>query len=351
MATKIVFLNMSDLLLVDGRKAIDALRHKHPKQKTRRHPFAGVEQVQEIPMVEFYQSFISGNHHATYQADLRNIRAKCLGADQVMLSIHGPMKHVDYGIIKDPMNPANDIHVSYQQLGILLLTIFNNMQHNYNLTLVMCFGARSSRFRLDHQDLDQIDWSDSFAYKLFEEISPRRQVRMTARTGELSFNTVTGVSEVQTELSIQGTLDNQDISQEQLVIDTQTWVNTNRARLLAVPGSPTDNFLMEIQRAQLQANRATGLQQLRQLRRNHNLPAGLDRGNLLTYLANVIRLVEASSRQEDPVQGKYGKMVYKYIHGMGNAVFAKYPNPICVYPPRLGNSYAVNANVLAKLRN
>lgn len=51
MAKKIIFLNMSDDLGVDGQKAVSALKLKHPKSKVLRTP-----QVTEINIVDFYRT-------------------------------------------------------------------------------------------------------------------------------------------------------------------------------------------------------------------------------------------------------------------------------------------------------
>lgn len=136
----------------------------------------------------------------------------------------------------------------------------------------MCFGARSSQYRLDHQNLDLINWTDSFAYKLYNRISPGRQVRMTARTGELSFNTVTGKSEVQTELAIQGTLDNQRIGQEAAVIQSLAWWGQNLGRLMTGPQAKQD-FVIALETARRQASPVNVLTQLRALNTNSGLSA------------------------------------------------------------------------------
>ncbi|WDE06035.1 hypothetical protein SG34_003645 [Thalassomonas viridans] len=210
MPQKIVFLNMSDDLGVDGHKAVTALRIKSPSVRFKNYHVKKTEQVTEVNMVDFYRAFATGAHYPDFATERAKIRNLCQGATKVMLSIHGPMTSVNYGLIRSTLGHRPDEHVSYQQLANLLLNIFlPGVQ--YNFTLVMCFGARSSNYRLDHQNLDLIDWTDSFAYKLYQRISPQRSVRMTARTGELSFNMMTGVSEVQTEVAIQGTLEGRSV--------------------------------------------------------------------------------------------------------------------------------------------
>ena len=345
MPQKIVFLNMSDDLGVDGHKAVTALKIKNPAVRFKKTHFARTNQVTEILMVDFYRAFITGAHYPEFAADRAKIKNLCQGATKVMLSIHGPMTSINYGLIRSTLGRRPDEHVTYQQLSNLLLFLFVP-RIQYNFTLVMCFSARSSNYRLDHQDLDLIDWTDSFAYQLFQLISPLRSVRMTARTGELSFNVLSGVSEVQTEVAIQGTLDNQAISQEAGVVQSIAWWNLNRNIFLNAGGAK-GNFVIALVTAEQQATPANKLTALRALRHNHGLPAhDFNSRDLLNYLRQKIRLVEASGRQNSGPQGKYGKLVYKHIHGMGNVVLAKYPNPVCVHPKHLGHGTPVSPRVL-----
>jgi hypothetical protein len=343
MAKNIIFLNMSDDLGVDGHKAVSALTLKHPKSSILKKA-----RVTEIDIVSFYRAFINGPQDAAFNRKRAEIKTKCKGATEVMLSLHGPMTSTDYGLIRaaNPHNPSE--RVSILQLSQLLLMLFVPTV-SYNFTLVMCFGARSSQYRLDHQNLDQIDWTDSFAFKLFDRISPMRKVRMTARTGELSFNTVTGKSEVQTELAIQGTLDNQAIGQEVAVINSLAWWGVNLGRMMRVPG-PKQNFIINLETARQNPSPATVLAQLRTL----NTMPGLsildpDRQALVGYLGHIIRLTEASSRQSDKVQGKYGKLVYSNVPPLGNIVIAKYPAPMLVHPKYNGHRISISKDYLKKL--
>lgn len=342
MAKNIIFLNMSDDLGVDGHKAVTALTLKHPKSSILRTP-----RVTEIDIVSFYRAFINGPQDAAFNRQRADIKSKCKGATEVMLSIHGPMTSTDYGLIRST-NPAHaDERVTIQQLSQLLLMLFVPSA-SYNFTLVMCFGARSSQYRLDHQNLDQIDWTDSFAFKLFNRISPQRKVRMTARTGELSFNTVTGKSEVQTELAIQGTLDNQRIGQEAAVINSLAWWGQNLGRMMRIPG-PKQNFIISLETAKNNPSPATVLTQLRALNANPGLSIlDPDRQALVDYLGHTIRLTEASSRQSDAVQGKYGKLVYSNVPPLGNIVIAKYPKPMLVHPKYNGHRISISTDYLKK---
>jgi hypothetical protein len=171
---------------------------------------------------------------------------------------------------------------------------------------------------------------------------------MTARTGELSFNTVTGSSEVQTELSVQGTLDNESIRAEEAVAKSQKWWGDNVGRLTTMKDSPFESFAIKLTLANNQTTPAQKLHDLRQLRLNHGLlSTSADKQKCLEYLDNLIRLTEASSRQADPVKGKYGTLIYRYIHGYGICIFAKYPTPTMVYPVQRG-PVAVNPSFLRK---
>lgn len=335
---RIVFLNMADDLHVDGHKAVDALRIKYPPSGGGLFKRAK-DQVVEVEMVPLYRAWKQNTHNPK---DIAKVQKEVTAAKKVMISVHGPMKDVDYALIRDPMG-GGDEQVTYQDLGRLLLALMAPGTY-HNLTLVTCFAARSSSYGVDHQNLGAVNWTDSFAYKVFNEIVPAREVRMTARTGELGFNTASGVSEVQSELSIQGTIDNENIQAEAAVGQSQAWWNTNVARISA---SPTyGQFAVDLTQANNQATPGLKLQHLQALRGNHGLPPGqADTRSCLDYLNALIRLTEASSRQSDPIKAKYGKMVYRYLHGRGICVFAKYPNPVMVHP---GPNAAVQASLLRK---
>jgi hypothetical protein len=93
------------------------------------------------------------------------------------------------------------------------------------------------------------------------------------------------------------------------------------------------DFAMALTRATNQPTPAEKLQALQDLQRNHGLPlGGAETQGCLDYLHALVRLTEASGRQADPVKGKYGKMIYRYVHGVGICIFAKYPNPVMVHP-------------------
>lgn len=337
----IVFLNMADDLHVDGRKAVDALKIKHPDQFSK-YLKRRKKQVFEIEMVPFFRAWKNGVHNT---ADLVKIRKKVSGAKTVMLSIHGPMDAVDHALIRDTQGGPGE-QVGYVKLGELIRALFvSGVCHNF--TLVTCFAARSNNYAMNHTQLDLVDWTNSFAYKLFNEITPQREVRMTARIGELSFNTVSGESEVQSELSIQGTLDNAAIQTEAAVIQSQAWWAANVAALMK--GDTHSQFGIDLATANIQPTPALKLAALRTLSLNPGLPAHDNNSTeCLKYLGHLIRLTDAASRQNDPVKGKYGKLVYRYINGVGICVFAKYPAPTIVHPVPATGSYLVDAKLLKK---
>jgi hypothetical protein len=324
---EIIFLNMADDLHVDGHKAVEALRRKHPAKEGNFFFSKAKEQVIEVQAVPIYRAWKAGTPKVKEMAQLKK---EIANVPKLMLSVHGPMDAVDHGLIRDPEGGPGE-KVTYQELGGFLLALLASSKA-HNFTLVTCFAARSSNYQLDHQNTGLIDWTDSFAYKLFNELCPAREVRMTARTGELSFNTVTGASEVQTELSIQGTIDNASLRAEDSVVKSQRWWADNLARLVKIPLFLT--FAKSLTMANNQKMAGQKLQALRQLRGNHALPdLDPDTAPTLAYLDDLIRLTEACSRQADPVQGKYGKIVYRYIKPHGICVFAKYPIPALLYPP------------------
>jgi hypothetical protein len=332
----IVFLNMADDLHVDGHKAVEALRSKHPAEKSGLFGKAK-EKVMEVELVPLYRAWKSSGPHdkkqlASVTKDLGDVRRDVATATKVMISVHGPLDAVDHAIIRNPQGGGEK--VNYKELGRFLLELLAPAVC-HNLTLVTCFAARSSDYGADHQQLDKIDWTDSFAYKVFNEICQQREVRMTARTGELSFNSVSGASEVQTELAIEGTIDNKTIQAETSVGNSQMWWQAHVGRLSA-KGSKHGDFAIALTIANNNTKPAEKLKALQDLRAKPGLPSTPehkdDNTKCLDYLDALIRLTEASARQADPVKGKYGKLVYRYVHGRGICIFAKYPTPVMVHP-------------------
>ncbi len=236
--SEIIFLNMADDLHVDGHKAVEALKIKHPDQFSK-YRKKRKKQIVEIEMVPFFRAWKAGTGNV---ADLVKIRKQITEAKTVMLSIHGPMNSVNYGLIRDPQGGGGE-QVSYQLLGRLIRALFS-AGHCHNFTLVTCFAARSENYAANHNLLANIDWTNSFAYKLFNEITPQREVRMTARIGELSFSTTSGESEVQSELSIQGTIDNAALLAEAGVAESQVWWEKNVSRLMT--GDTHQQFVIDM---------------------------------------------------------------------------------------------------------
>jgi hypothetical protein len=136
------------------------------------------------------------------------IRAKCLQSKKIYFATHGIPTCTDnaYGGATGGAPLC-----SVDQMAKFLLLILPKRDKEYNLALVMCYGARSATFRsvlLNHQGM--IPFSElktSFAYKLYSQVARHRSVRMTARTGAVAYDAKTGASVVENEASIDARVD------------------------------------------------------------------------------------------------------------------------------------------------
>lgn len=172
----------------------------------------------------------------------------------------------------------------------------------YNMALVMCYGARTANFRstaLNHQGMIPFnDLRTSFAYKLYSRVARMRRMRMTARTGAVSFDSHTGVSKVEDELSIDARIDKEIfLRRPEIIPGTQAF---KQARNLAASnGTPA---LAEFDRLK------TSFEQ-----DPHKLANTAEEIIIKNY-TNILRTKQQYSDIMDahPDSAKYGKLVYTY---------------------------------------
>lgn len=318
MPENIVLLNLGDRAPGGGliAKSANSLRKKYPVSKT--FLFAG-NQISEFSLFALLAKYKAGSGAlARSDPELQQVRNLCNSASKIMLCLHGLHNDVQSGFANDTLNHAPMASVaSFSDLAGFALTFLPLRDKVYNLALIMCYGARSENFRLDHEGhIPPNDLKTSFAYKFYRRICVFRNVRMTARTGATGFDTDTGRSTVESEASVQARADKEDFLR---LLATQTAIDDYKNlkdtyTKSAFGGSET--------RAQL------WMQMDQKFRANPDAAAaGADETKVRDYH----RVLRTKAGYEDAMQmqdrTKYGKYVYTYSSGKGLTIFSKYPKP------------------------
>lgn len=156
------------------------------------------------------------------------LRNQCRAADKIYLATHGIPTDVDHAFANAAGgNPLCTV----SQLASFLLAILPQRDKTYRLALVMCYGARSATYRhadLDHQgNIPIADLRTSFAYKLYSRLAQHRNIVLTARTGAVAYDSHSGISRVEDELSIDARIDKELFLRQPNIVPT---VNAFKAR-------------------------------------------------------------------------------------------------------------------------
>lgn len=144
--------------------------------------------------------------------EMKEAALACDQASKIYLCTHGTSKDTDHAFAKASGGAALG---TWDDFGRVLGKLLPSTSKQYNIALVMCYGARTDTYRssdLDHTG--QIPLSmlkTSFAYKLFKHLCGEgRNIRMSARTGAVAFDANTGKSSVEQEASIDISLDKEE---------------------------------------------------------------------------------------------------------------------------------------------
>lgn len=328
---KIAFLDLSDASGEDANKATDALKQKYPKYnngKTFKHLFGQVDnKIDTYRMIPLFRKFKANSLSV---GDVKKVKEACKTANKVMLSIHGPLKSADYGICKgaqfDDGKGGKTDHVTWQELADFMARLLEK-NRSYHLGLVMCFGARTSSYEDDHQDLSSIDWKDSFAFNFYKQICKKvsEQILMSARTGELSFNRVTGKSEVQTEDAIQATSEQELLND--LLEEFTSWYNNFQKDQIVNKGDFED-MIYTLESISNGVKGKFDVTTLNKLINEASLDNSTTAKELKSFLEYQKTSVEVGKRKQE-VKGKYGKLMFS-CSNRTITILAKYPSPTVV---------------------
>jgi hypothetical protein len=204
--SKLVILNLAD---PKGIGPVSRVKTGlEAKQKTRASITVGDEIV---PIYDLLEEVATAGS-LKMSDELKEAALACEQASKIYLCTHGLANDTEHAFAKASGGGALG---TWEDFGKLLGKLLSSTSKQYNIALVMCYGARTDTYRstdLDHTGMIPVSMlKTSFAYKLFKHLAgQQRKVRMTARTGAVQFDDKTGVSSVQQEAQIDIALDKEE---------------------------------------------------------------------------------------------------------------------------------------------
>ena len=310
MGKTIVFFNLADKHEHGlAHSSVLALRNKYPRYSSVWEFMAGANQVHLVDLFHLLEQERHplpirslGSLTALMPQLLQRIRERvaiselCGRADKIMIGVHGHFGDTNQGYAGMGWGMGSGVVGTASEFARLIAGFLCGGK-SYKLALIMCFGARSARPRVNHDgDLEEADIKSSFAYKFFKEICQRSEatVSMTARTGSVAFDASTGRTMVQTEAAVQAEMDNADL---------QAAEYTKR---IARNYEQLQRFL---------CNTEEGLQKFRAMQERMEEGGVEPRNPAERTIKNYVDLRQQVTRlqqQSSDLVGKYGKFVYQY---------------------------------------
>lgn len=229
--------------------------------------------------------------------EINAIREECEKSKTIAFVIHGTPSDTEHGFSTDGRSLC-----TWGQLGRLGLLLLPGSSKTYNIALIMCYAARSSDAKVNHQAaLTNNQLKDSFAYKFFRSLCVARSVRMSARTGAVSndagFNH-TVEQEEQVLLAIQKSENRTDRTNNKAAMDLR------KQQLIGTGRWTNDSFFTKMSEFVSNPNK---------------VPANADEQLIRDYIPYSSQAFTFFSNQYQPdrlnPKSKYGKLVYEYAGG------------------------------------
>lgn len=309
-----LFLNMADEEGVLSRKSVTALQKKYPGYSGW-NPFRYFtsDSVAEVDLIPLYKKFKSGRLGFSDLGQILSIAVSCEVADKILLGIHGYLGDASCGYVGkfgERSGPVN-----FRQLAQFLLLFLTNRSECFNLVLIMCFGGRSEDHLVNHEGaLTERQVKSSFAYKFYKEICTLRHVRMTARTGAVSFAENDGKSLVQTEAAVGAEVVFESLEER----DTEATRRYEAVLERYAERGEWDAFSDMEERIVEEIERG----------RTDWGPASSEELVIIQYHSLRRKVRGPLSLRKEESRSKYGKLVYYHRPGSGEvAVVRKYPPP------------------------
>lgn len=168
-----------------------------------------------VPIHDLFDmiALVKGDRKVDLGDSLDVIQRDCDAAEKIFLCTHGTAVDTEHGFAKASGGEAVG---NWKEFGRLLRRLLPRKDKVYSIVLVMCYGARTSRYYardLNHQGMiPSAQLRTSFAYRLFRYLvqDHGRSIRMTARTGAVGFDETTGHSTVEQEAAIDIALEREE---------------------------------------------------------------------------------------------------------------------------------------------
>ena len=322
----ILFLNLAGEKETANETALKALRKKYSGKDTFLSKLVyGPSTVTEVDVWRCYgevRSFLSAENpdFRTGTPEFNRIKQQVdtalnSGIDKIFLSIHGNYDDVTHGSCK---LLSGTVKISYLQLYELFMMLVEDRYKSkpLKLTLVMCYGGRSKDYLESHAPerlgtRSGPDLTTSFAFQFYSLLCKQMKVTMTARTGALSFDDLSGHSKVESERLVFDIIE-RDRQRQALGDNAEALMNS----------VDFSEYLDELYSAELVTEAllpslASKAQNLKQTHPGAQQQAAIDFQHQQTKV-NLIKDPETRT--------KYGKLVFKYdekaraIH-----IWSKYP--------------------------
>lgn len=150
--------------------------------------------------------------------DVEAIREDCRHASKIYIIMHGKPEETERGF-SNKIDGAQQEY-TWNELARLAKLLFPFRETTYQVSLIMCYGARSQDYRANHNGgLSENQLKSSFAFKFFRGICLARNVRMTAVTGAVSTRENDGTSVVETEEWVEANLNVLEYKQDKATRD------------------------------------------------------------------------------------------------------------------------------------
>lgn len=327
MGKTIVFLNLADRDQCGlAAKSTKSLAKKYPSQGFVTELLYGANRIYRVDLfgmlalhrnpslanvepsgVDPVRPQLLGGHASFLPAIAREqlaISMLCGTANTIMLGVHGQVDDTEQGFAGLGWDQGTGVVGNWTEFADLTSS-FLLPSKSYKLALIVCFGARSSEFRKDHDKaLLESDIKSSFAYKFYSRICTKADITMTARTGSVGFNDQSGVSEVQTESGVLAEIEYEELQRANQTKDiADAYEKLQQKECVNVEGR--NRF--RAWQTNMEAGKEPVNPEERVIKRYLELK---QRINLLT-----------GQKAED--RPKYGKFVYTYKNGMVT-VYRKY---------------------------
>lgn len=262
------------------------------------------------------------------RTDVDAVRSDIAKAKKVYIIMHGSPDVTDHGFTN------SQAKITWQQLSNLALLLFPKRSARYYISLIMCYGARTNNFKANH--LGQMSASDiktSFAYKFFRALCVHRNIELTACTGAVSTDAMSGENNVESEEWVCAVLDITDYKKDKPSRDTlQQNLDLTKTRYLLAEGGNLEGWKSLYTAFGLDKNKKGFTQTERDIENFH-------RRTTHTYAG-----LKAQKDRATTVHGgksnlnKYGRIRYVYDGAGALTIINKYGDPT---DPAIGEDFVM----------